>query len=711
MRRNKGSVSLFAALIFMIIVSLIMTTILSVRIEGSRVMVKTAASMALDSILSEYDPELFSEFGILLFDGKDGGDGVDRDRAAARITEYMSYNIDTQKGLFFAGNTDLYGIELSGVNVDDMLMAVDSGGLLWFNEAVDYEKYAKPIDLAAEYLGLSGANREADAVKQINDEITSCSSFIIKITDKMKTIIEKTDGIKCVGGIDFDNIEPTNQDYVKCFVTGCDGRESLGVRDSRVQITIGLGCYDAYEHLLDAESDFEDGKNISARKTLSKIKSYAQKALNSTNDVLNILGDMESCEDKLDSRVTELKGELSDKADILSDECLESISGDIDKIGNFRQELSEEIFDAEEFKSVLSSNKPLLQDIISTINSMDIPDHDRKEKEDDENEESEEEAEEQYNKIMSDFSHLESCMNRYSVDRLVINYDHLGESTEDTSILDTVEAFLNDGILGLVAPGDRKLSDKSIAKVSGLASTSCNLDEAKAIEKADNGIDKTAKKIIYNEYVMDHYNSFTDDGQDRPLDYEAEYIIAGEKSDRENLLETVLKLAAIRSGPNMLYIMTDSEKKDEAYALAATLVGFTGIDAAIRIVQYVIMYLWSYAEGLSDVKILLGGGKVPLKKTAETWSLTLENLLACKITGTSENQNGLDYETYLKFMIFTESDGKKSAYSMDLAELRMEQSGKKGFRFRDYIYGLSITTSYTMSGIEYSFQCQDTCKY
>ena len=690
MKKYRGSVSLFAAAIFLVLVSLIVTTVLSARIEGARVMVKTASSMALDSLLSGYDKDLFSEFGILLLDGRMGGESLDRDKTAAKITEYMSYNIDAGKGLSFAGNTDLYGIELYGVAVEEALTAVDCGGLLWFTEAVDYEKYAKPIDLAAEYLGLESADEETRAVNEINDGIVACSQAILTITDTIKKIVGMTDGVDCSAGIDFENIKNVSPNYVKQFVTTEVTPENIGVRDSRIYRHISFECVNEFSLLQQAKSYYDSEEIPKAENILSDIRDAAKSVMKCEEDIISLINGVDTSQKILDRSIDSLDMYISSKSDVISDDVLAGIGEDAGRLKNYKQELSEEICDVMVFKTVLEADRVLLDQIIHIIDVTDLS-ADR-------------------NTAMDNFDRIEKCMNEYSIDELTVNYEHLGESTEDTSVLDTVRAFLDDGIIGLVMPADRTISMKNIYKISGLASTVCNTDSADTLEAGGN-LDSAGKKIVYSEYVMDHFYSFADNRDDRQLSYEAEYILSGKKSDNENLTDAVLKLAALRSGPNMLYIMSDSEKKDEAYALASALVGFTGIDAAVRIVQYAIMYMWSYAEGLSDVKILLKGDKVPLKKTEETWHLSLENLLSCSINDAKGTDKGLDYESYLKFMIYLENNGKKSAYTMDLAELRMEQKGHAGFRLKNYIYGLGIKGSYKLNGLEYCFTFQDVCKY
>ena len=81
-----------------------------------------------------------------------------------------------------------------------------------------------------------------------------------------------------------------------------------------------------------------------------------------------------------------------------------------------------------------------------------------------------------------------------------------------------------------------------------------------------------------------------------------EYIINGEQYDAANLYETVKKIAAIRSVGNFACIMTDHEKRKQAEELAEITFGWTNVRPLIAAMKYVYLYMWSYAEGLADVK-------------------------------------------------------------------------------------------------------------
>ena len=134
MRKIKGSVTLFVAMIFLLVITVIMTVITSARIQGAGIMVSTSVSCSLDSVFAGYDNELFDKFGVLLFKGED------KETVISQLNGYLKDNIENTTGL------DLYEIELKGIELESLTNITEYGGLLWFEEAVEYEKYAKVIN-------------------------------------------------------------------------------------------------------------------------------------------------------------------------------------------------------------------------------------------------------------------------------------------------------------------------------------------------------------------------------------------------------------------------------------------------------------------------------------------------------------------------------------------------------------------------------------
>ena len=129
-----------------------------------------------------------------------------------------------------------------------------------------------------------------------------------------------------------------------------------------------------------------------------------------------------------------------------------------------------------------------------------------------------------------------------------------------------------------------------------------------------------ASKAAAAGYMTEHFGRYGSEGESELLVYEAEYILGGKASDRENLEYVAGRLTAVRTGLNFLYIMGDQAKRAEAEALAAGLVGFTGIAPLVRLASLLILGAWSLAEALEDVRLLLSEGSVPLIKKERTGS-------------------------------------------------------------------------------------------
>ena len=695
MNRIKGSVSLFTAMVFLLVASVITMTIRSARVHGARVMVRTASSMALDSVFAEYNCQLFSQFGVLLFDGRLGQDKVSKEALAGRLGNYMEYNLDTDKGLYFSDSVDLYGIDTKGVSVDRLIMATEHGGLLWQDMAVDYEKYAKPINLAAEYLGYEDTNREARAVQEISDKIVECTERILKINRKARLLVSLVDGVKCPEeGIDYMRLE-TEENFVKKFCPMEAAYDNLRINHIIVSGEIAGKVQNPLEWLRNVRLSVVSGDSRSAKEELDKIGRLAGDCLErirSTNMMEDFIGsDMA----ELNADIADVDGLISGNSEVLSDEALKGLTEELTHMEKYREVMADEICDVDAVKQAVMRNGAVLERVIKETAAINVYADSEK--------------------VLAQLSELEKSIKEYSFDGLEFNYSSLGKSTEDTSILDSLSGFLESGVLAIVMPEGKAVSDRTVPRLPDSASNVCGKTEDTSLLTA--GADTAtllAKNIIYTEYVMDNFSSFMDEGGRTVPDYEVEYIICGESTDKKNLTETVLRIAALRSGVNMVYLMTDSEKKEEAYSLAVSMAGATGMEPVIRLLQYTFLYLWAFAEGLSDVRRLFAGEKIEPVKSEDTWNLSFDKLLSLDFKSNSDkekNSKGMDYEMFLRLLLYMESDSLKAAYTMDLVEFYMIMNYDKKFRLKDYVYGMEISAAYGLKGLSQSYKEKSVYTY
>ena len=119
---------------------------------------------------------------------------------------------------------------------------------------------------------------------------------------------------------------------------------------------------------------------------------------------------------------------------------------------------------------------------------------------------------------------------------------------------------------------------------------------------------------------------------------------------RENLSDAVHHLLAVRSGLNLIHILSGQRKAGTGQrTLAAVITGAGSITPLILVTTFFVMSVWALGEALMDVKGLLAGRKVMLFKAAEDWTLSAEKLLALGRDGKPDTGGG-ERRIFLSFL-------------------------------------------------------------
>ena len=229
-------------------------------------------------------------------------------------------------------------------------------------------------------------------------------------------------------------------------------------------------------------------------------------------------------------------------------------------------------------------------------------------------------------------------------------------------------------ILSIVT-GDKNVSQKKIS-LKGLPSRGVSRKGNYKVQSEHNGL---SADVLFREYLLLYFPNYLSGKSGGGLDYQLEYIVGGKASDILNLKEVINRLLLLREGMNYLYCLQDEGMIAEAGSTAAVFTGFLGIPAVTTATQHALLLAWAYGESLVDVRILLDGGKVPLKKGAGDWKLSMENL--GRITdilqqGAAGENRGISYHGYLRMLLNLGNCRKQRMRALDMIQTELTKQKK-----------------------------------
>lgn len=235
---------------------------------------------------------------------------------------------------------------------------------------------------------------------------------------------------------------------------------------------------------------------------------------------------------------------------------------------------------------------------------------------------------------------------------------------------DYVKGIKSQGILGLVLPPEKEISSMVIHPEYYLSHRDVSQGQG-TLNYEENIIDKATEDFLFWEYLMEKCSSYSSNKEKAVLKYQIEYLLSGKDSDLENLEKTVEDILRIREGVNFIYLISDQGKVQEAEALAWLVSALLLSPEIEEAVKATILFAWSYAESVKDIRILLDGNRLPLLKSADTWNTPLSQLLmftSC-LDQYEISSEGMAYEDYLRFFLSMKQEEEVLLRFMDICEM------------------------------------------
>ena len=272
-----------------------------------------------------------------------------------------------------------------------------------------------------------------------------------------------------------------------------------------------------------------------------------------------------------------------------------------------------------------------------------------------------------------------------------LSFPHGVADKEKEGWLKQIERMSTNGLLNLVLPEGTVLSEAEL-QLAGSPSQAAIWS---------NGTRHTPlfDQLLINEYCGQFFACFrSEEPKIKPDDfaafYEMEYLIAGRGTDKENLGNTLARLLAVREGLNLVHILSDSAKREQARTLALAISGAAAVTPIVFVVTFFIMSVWALGEAIMDLRGLLAGKKVVLLKTSDTWTLSIDQLLTMgqqKGAETGGGDKGLDYLSWLKILLLVEDTVRQEYRMMDMIQMNLQQK-QADFRMYRCLYHTRIRT-------------------
>lgn len=640
----SGQITVFISMILMILFAFLCVLMESARTAGARWYLQMAASSAMDSVFSQYHRELWDRYR-LLFAEYEGPEEIEQDFAGFLLPYLETKN--------------WYPMALEQTAAEEIVRATDGHGAYLEKEILDYMKYGVwKLDFEGDAVPeLWDYEREAEAVTEM------AQSYRLRTRDvwKLERVLEDISG---------------NLDRQRTF---------------REQGLNSLSSYDGAGFRREAERMIGE-----LRKIPGLVRQYEKEA------------------DKLATVLASDRQEQNARADRFSAGTAATLE---EEIQEYEAYIAEDGKRRQEIRDLDLSSAEQIQRLEALIELSYEVEREIEEWEDDDDEDGDG-GEPDYESLWRPV--------RNGLEGIVIpvlSFAHGIQDKEKEGWLKQVEQLYQEGMLGLLVPDGHQISEK-FASTAELPSHTESYEEGA-------GSGSMVDHVLVNEYCGMFFSQFcsgaeqknisekrekrkglsktgtdpgetTGDGtkpeiqletQAQVLDYEIEYLLFGNASDRENLSDAVHRLLAVRSGLNLIHILSDSGKREQARALAAVITGAGSITPLILVTTFFVMSVWALGEALMDVKGLLAGKKVVLLKTSEDWTLDVENLLVLGRDGTLEaggGERGLSYLSWLKILLFVEPAVRQEYRIMDVIQLNLGQ-GKSGFRMRNGVYQVHMS--------------------
>ena len=196
---RKGSITPFSAVSLILVASLVLALLETARVYGLDRYAEMKTNAAMDSVCAEYQPYLWSQYGLLFLDGAYGSEEFSMAYVMEQLEHYMGQSGMREDWLVNWLGIDLFRLKKEEVLLEGYALAADDGGTLFLNYIAERAKEKLPFAIAEDLLAgyQRGTELEAEyegmgtSVTKAQEAITQAKSEWIA---RKEDALEKKDG-------------------------------------------------------------------------------------------------------------------------------------------------------------------------------------------------------------------------------------------------------------------------------------------------------------------------------------------------------------------------------------------------------------------------------------------------------------------------------------------------------------------------------------
>ena len=226
-------------------------------------------------------------------------------------------------------------------------------------------------------------------------------------------------------------------------------------------------------------------------------------------------------------------------------------------------------------------------------------------------------------------------------------------------------------------------------------------------EDTETAFEGISDAVLFHAYLMTHFSNYLEGNPDGALSYEQEYLIAGKKTDEQNLASVAMRICAIRTVLHFVSLYTDNARKAPVELAALALCGGIGLPALKNIVVFGLLFAWALEEAMVDTAALMLGKKVSLYPGKDDGSISFsETVLFSKsfVRKKAEQKKdvkglGFGYKEFLHLFVFLTSRDNKKYRAADLIQENLRTTYNKEFRLKHCVWEMR----YRIDGKRYTY--------